>query len=141
MGLQIVFTLSCAYIRNEGPLQKLRLTSSSGALVLFGYNSLGMNTYRLFSGWSSLESYLSEKDLSLPNIVEIAQLPPVSIEMSPIGADEGSLEYKILWSQNGSDRNVLHFPDLQSAKVFRDYVYFHGLESSHLGHSLAIHQN
>jgi hypothetical protein len=138
MSAHALLAIICHYIRNEGPQHHLKITATSGALVLFGQNSLRMTTYKLFKEWSDLENYLQQNKLRLPRIVEASQLPPAQIQIEALGSEEGRPEYKILWSRNGNDRNVLHVPDLKSAQVFRDYVYFQGLEPSHLGHSLSI---
>jgi hypothetical protein len=137
-GLNLALALGMAFVRSEGPVQNLKLTSSSHSLILFGHNSLGLNVYVYFKTWAEVESYFENKKLELPRIIEVAQLPPALIHVESLGYQEGRSEYKILWSQHGADQNVLHVPDYESAEVFREYVYFQGLESSHLGHSLSV---
>lgn len=138
MGLHALIILACAHFRTQGPIQNLKITSSSGSLILFGHTKLGLNAYLQFETWNSLNEYLVENNLELPRLTEVSKMPPHSIEVTPISEMDGRPEYKILWSQNGNDRNVIHLPDLESAQVFRDYVYYNGLESSHLGFSLPL---
>jgi|GEM_PF-1274245 len=141
MSLHLGATVLLAHLRSEGPTTELRLTSTSGALVLFGKNSMDLTVYKLFQTWPELEAHLASEKLQLPRIVEVTQLPPsyISVEaIAPFENERNDGEFKILWSQNGGERFVIHTPDSRSAEVLRNYVYYHGLENSHLGFSIPI---
>jgi hypothetical protein len=141
MSLHLGAVLFLSSLRAEGPSRALSLSSTSGALVLFGKNSMNMTVYKLFNSWSDLEAHLRNESLELPPLVEVVKLPPAYISVQPIAPLEarGSAgEHKILWSQTGRDHYVIHTPDPQSAEVLRNYVYYHGLKNSHLGFSIPI---
>lgn len=141
MSLHLGAVLMLSELRSEGPSRALSLSSTSGALVLFGKNSMNMTVYMLFETWPQLEAHLQRESLELPPIVEVVKLPPAYISVEPIApleAQGNAGEHKILWSQTGRDHYVIHTPDPESAQVIRDYVYYHGLENSHLGFSIPI---
>ena len=139
MSLHLGAVLLMSHLRHEGPSHNLRLTSTSGALVLFGQNSIDITVYRLFGNWHELENYLEENSLALPPMVEVSKVPPAFVQIEAIDPNSSqSGEHKILWSQTGLDRYVIHTPDSRSAEVLRNYVYYHGFEKSHLGFSLPI---
>ena len=141
MSLHLGAVLFLSSLRNEGPSRALSLSSTSGALVLFGKNSMNMTVYMLFETWPQLEAHLQRESLELPPIVEVVKLPPAYISVEPIAPLEargGDGEHKILWSQTGRDQYVIHTPDPESARVLRNYVYYHGLKNSPLGFSIPI---
>jgi hypothetical protein len=139
MSLHLCGAILVGRLRDEGPSRDLKLASTSGALVLFGRNSVGQTVYKLFENWGEAESYLKEKSLSLSPLTEVSQIPPAYIHVEAIDpATSLDGEHKVLWSQTGNDRYVIHTPDPRTAEVLRSYVYFHGLERSHLGFSIPV---
>jgi len=142
--LHLSACLTMAHIRAQDPQDNLRVTSSSKAIILYGYNSWGFTTIKLFDQWSDLAKYMNEKKLSLPPLAA-AYLPQVfNVKLEALNpgeslmTDNRSQKHKVLRKKDGGPNKVIITPDLTTAQIFKEYAFYVGIQTGSLGYSLPL---
>lgn len=131
-------------VRSEDPSKSLNITSSSKAIILYGKNSWGYTSVKLFDQWSDLAKYMSKNNLTLPPIAAAYIPQNFEIELKALNPEESitgfgrSQKHKVLWRNNHGPSKIIITPDIATAQVFKEYAHYVGMKSGSLGFSLPL---
>ena len=122
--------------RDPNPSRNVVLSATDDALIVHGFNFIGLKTIRTFKNWNDTESYLTQQGLHLPNIVYARNGFSTLVHTKPSHTGKGLV---LSWEdRHGRGRGSVATPDLESAQIVAEYIRYEGLNSSLFGFSIPL---
>jgi hypothetical protein len=157
VALVSIFLLSL----HSEPEHHISLSSQRNALLIFGKNSYGTLSIRIFKNWKEANSYLQSRNLSLPNISYAQPGVTTSVIVKRSQDQQKPMYFRVFWQPNSGDATldshseilklvsnppaeleklpVIHAPDSETALKFFEYLrYTQHVSQSVFGFSVPV---
>ena len=167
LGLSLHLILAAGFLILNAqlePVSDLHLTTQKDAVLIYGRNRLGLQSFRIFKTWSETTHYMKHHKLSLPALSFADRGTDLEASLLKSSIESHENYYRIFWSPRkqfvsahgpeslplntllfhdraptSAERLVIHAPDPESALEMLNYIRYSKLEPSILGFSIPIY--
>ena len=140
MSLNLSALMTVSWGRRLAPVESVILAPQMDGFVVSGRNRLGLSTIHVFKSWQDVELFLAKNSLSLP-VLTHAQIGMGDSVALRLPATSSQIGISVLFDSTKAQSPLVKTPDIESAKVFAEYLQYQGLSPSQLGYALELSSN